>query len=205
MSSLKNFDIDLLEKFLDAFGAHHGDELAGGLGILFELPLALVGDHFALRKIGDFARIDHDVGFEIEHALEFTQRDVEQVADARRQSLEEPDMRAGAGQFDMAEAFAAHTRQRHFDAALVADHAAMLHPLVLAAETFPVRHGSEDPRAEQAVAFRFERAVIDGFRLGDFAVAPASDLLRRSQRDPDRVEIRGYICPIVGRGSHLFS
>ena len=26
----EEFDVDLLEKFLDAFGAHHGDELAGG-------------------------------------------------------------------------------------------------------------------------------------------------------------------------------
>ena len=174
----QKFDVDLLEKFFDAFGAHHGDELAGGLGILLELALAFVGNHFALREIGHFARIDDDVGFEIEHALEFTQRDVEQVADARRQALEEPHVRAGAGQFDVAQAFAAHARQRHFDAALVADDAAMLHPLVLAAETFPVRHGSEDPRAEEAVAFRLERAVVDGFRFGDFAVAPASDLLR---------------------------
>ena len=51
---------------------------------LLELALAFVGDDFALRKIGDLARIDDDVGFEIEHALEFTQRDVEQVADAAR-------------------------------------------------------------------------------------------------------------------------
>ena len=170
MSSLKSFDIDLLEQFLDAFGAHHGDELAGGFG-LFELALAIVGDHFARAQIRHFARIDDHVGFEIEHALELTQRDVEQMADARRQALEEPDVRAGAGQFDMAQAFAAHARQRHFDAALVADDAAMLHALVLAAEAFPVRHGSEDPRAEQAVAFRLERAVIDGFRFGDFAVS----------------------------------
>ena len=174
----QKFDIDLLEKFFDAFGAHHGDELARRLGILLELPLAFVRDHFALRKIGHFARIDNNVGFEIKHALEFTKRDIEQVADAGRQPLEEPHVRAGAGEFDMAQAFPAYARQRHFDAALVADHAAMLHPLVLAAETFPVRDGSEDPRAEETVPFRLERTVIDSFRFGNFAVAPASDLLR---------------------------
>ena len=161
----EEFDVDLLEQFFDAFGAHHGDELTGGCRILLELPFALVGNHFALGKIRHFARIDHDVGFEIKHALEFTQCDVEQVADARRQAFEEPHMRAGAGQFDMAEAFPADTRQRDFDAALVADDAAMLHPLVFAAETFPVRDGSEDPCAEQAVPFRLESPVIDGFRL----------------------------------------
>ena len=141
------------------------------------------------------------IGFEIEHALELAQRDVEQVADAARQSLEEPHVRAGAGQFDVAQALAAHARQRHFDAALIADHAAMLHALVLAAQAFPVGYGSEDARAEQPVALRLEGPVIDGLRLGDFAVGPAPDLFRRSQRDPDRIEIRNQICPIVGRGS----
>ena len=38
----ERFDVDLLEQFLDALGAHHGDELAGEF--LVELPLALVGD-----------------------------------------------------------------------------------------------------------------------------------------------------------------
>ena len=44
----ERFDVDLLEQFLDALGAHHGDELAGEL--LVELALALVGDHFALAQ-----------------------------------------------------------------------------------------------------------------------------------------------------------
>src|SRR5215469_7237793 len=112
------------------------------------------------------------------------------MADARREALEEPNVGAGAGEFDVAETLAAHASERNFHAALVADHAPVLHPLVLAAETFPVRHGSEDPRAEQAVSLGLERTVIDCFRFGDFAVTPASDLLRRSQRDPDRVKIR---------------
>ena len=42
------FAIDLLEQLLDAFGAHHGDELAGEL--LIELPLALVADDFGLAS-----------------------------------------------------------------------------------------------------------------------------------------------------------
>ena len=128
-----------------------------------------------------FAGIDDDEGFEVEHALELAQRDVEQVADAARQALEEPDVRAGAGQFDVAEALAAHARQRDFDAALVADDAAVLHALVLAAQAFPVGDRAEDAGAEQTVALRLEGAVVDRFRLGDFAVGPAPDLLRRSQ------------------------
>ena len=57
---------------------------------------------------GRFAGIDDHVGFEVQHALQLTQRDVEQVADAAGQALEEPHVRARAGQLDVAQAFAAN-------------------------------------------------------------------------------------------------
>ncbi len=189
----------LLQQLLDAFGAHHGDEFSGEL--LVELALALVGDHFTALQFGNFAGIHHHEGFEIKHALQFTQRDVEQVADAAGQPFEEPDVRAGAGELDMAEALAAHARQRHFDAALVANHAAVLHALVLAAQALPVGDGTEDPGAEQAVALRLEGPVVDRFRLGDFAMRPAPDFFRRGETDPDGIEVGDQICSIVGRGT----
>ena len=179
ISRLSASHVDFLEQFLDAFGAHHGDEFAGEF--LVELALALVADHFALPQVRHFAGIDDDERFEIENALEFAQSDVEQVADAAGQALEEPDVRAGARQFDVAQAFAAHARQRDFDAALIADHAAMLHALVLAAQAFPIGDRSENAGAEQSVALRLEGPVIDGLRLGDFAMGPAPDFFRRRQ------------------------
>jgi len=63
----------------------------------------------------------------------------------------------------MAHAFTPDARQRHFDAATVADDAAMLDSLVLAAGTFPVFDGTENTFAEKAALFRLERAVVDGF------------------------------------------
>ena len=139
-------DVDALQKFLDRFGAHHGDELAG----IFLLQLAELFFRQQLALLQrSFTRIDGDVGFEVENALEFAQRHVEQMADAARQSLEEPDVRTRAGQLDVTETLAANFRQRDFDAALVADDAAVLHALVLAAQAFPVGYGSEDSRAEQ--------------------------------------------------------
>src|SRR6185312_7511527 len=196
----EGFHVDLLEKLLDAFRAHHGDVLA--MVLLFELALALIGDHFAERQISHLAWIDHDESFEVQHTLELAQRDIEQMADARGQTFEEPHVRAGARELNVAEAFAADARQRHFDAALIADHAAVLHPLVFAAEAFPVRDRAENARAEQTVTLRLERAVVDGFRFGDFAETPAPDLLRARQRDADRVKIGGQISPFVRRGSH---
>src|SRR3954451_14438734 len=111
------------------------------------------------------------------------------MADPARQALEEPHVAHRRGERDVAEPFAAHLRLRHLDAALVADHPAVLHALVLAAEALPVGDRAEDLRAEQAVAFRLERAVVDGLRLGDLAEGPLLDLLRRRETDPDRVEV----------------
>ena len=195
----ERFDVDLLEQFLDALGAHHGDELAGEF--LVELPLALVGDHFTAAQAGIVARLHDHVGFEIEHALQFAQRDVQQVPDAARQSLEEPHVRARAGQFDVAQTFAADARQRNFHAALVADDAAVLHALILAAQALPILGGAEDAGAEQPVALRLEGPVVDGLRLGDFSMAPAPDFFRRSQRNADRIKIRDQIRSIIRRGS----
>ena len=147
-------------------------------------------DDLSLAEVNDFTRIDDHEGFEIQHAFELTQGDVEQIADTRRQAFEEPNVRTGTGEFDVAQALAANAGQGDFDAALIADHSAMLHALVLAAQALPVGDGPENTGAEQPVAFRLEGPVVNGFGLGDLAVRPTPDLFRRSQRDADGIEIR---------------
>src|SRR5438128_1647623 len=103
----------------------------------------------------------------------------------------------------MAQTFAPHFRLRHFNAALVADHAAVLHALVLATETLPVCNGSEDPRAEQAIAFGFERAIVNRFRLSYFTVRPLTDLFRRSERDANRLEVRRELRFLLMKSKHF--
>src|SRR5262249_17836136 len=66
--------------------------------------------------------------------------------------------------------------------------ALVLHALVLAAQALVVLDRPEDARAEQAVAFRLERAVVDRLRLLDLAVGPRENLVRARDRDPDLVE-----------------
>ena len=105
------------------------------------------------------------------------------------QPLQEPDVRDRARQLDVAHALAAHLGQRHLDAALLADHAAVLEPLVLAAQALVVLDRAEDLGAEQAVALRLEGPVVDGLRLLHLAVRPRADLLRRGKPDPDRIEL----------------
>ncbi len=157
--------------------------------------LGFVLDDFALfyRSV---AGLDHDISFEIKNGFEIAQRNIEQVADAAGQALEEPHVRAGRRQLDVAEAFTADFRERDFHAALVADHSAMLHALVFAAEAFPIGYRAKDAGAEQAVALRFESAVVDGLGFGDFAMRPAPDFFRRGQADADGIEIGDGVCQI---------
>ena len=89
----------------------------------------------------------------------------------------------------MAEALATDLRERDFDAAFIADDAAVLHALVLAAEAFPVSDGSKDAGAEEAVALGLEGAVVDGFGLGDLTVRPGADLLWAGELNLDGVEV----------------
>src|SRR6185295_91074 len=60
---------------------------------------------------------------EVENLLELLRSDVEEVADAARNAFEEPDVRDGRGQVDVAHALAPHLLARHLDAAALADDA----------------------------------------------------------------------------------
>jgi hypothetical protein len=159
-----------------------------GAVVLARLAVLLLVEEAADLELG-LGRVHHHVGFEVQHALELAQRDVEQVADAARQPLEEPHVADRRRQGDVPEALAAHLGLRHFDAALVADHAAVLHALVLAAEALPVGDRPEDLGAEEPVTFGLERPVVDRLRLRHLSERPRPDLVGRGQRDPDGVEV----------------
>ena len=70
--------------------------------------------------------------------------------------------------------------------------AAVLHALVLAAEALPVGDRAEDLRAEQAVALRLERAVVDRLRLGDLAVATTTRIFS-GEAEADRESRRSRL------------
>src|SRR5438874_12703561 len=97
-------------------------------------------------------------------------------------------MRHRRGELDMAHAVAAHLRQGDLDAALLTDDAAVLHPLVLAAQALVILDRPEDAGAEQPVPLRLEGAIVDRLGLLDLAVGPGADALRAGDRDPDLVE-----------------
>ena len=96
----------------------------------------------------------------------------------------------------MAQSLAADLGERNFNAALVADHSAVLHALVLAAETLPIGYRTEDAGAEKTIALRLEGAVVNGFRFGDLTVRPAPDSLWRCQGNADAVEVSDVVAEI---------
>ncbi len=131
----------------------------------------------------------HDRRGEVEDLLELLGSHVEQVADAARDALEEPDVAHGGGEVDVTHALAANLRARHLDTAALADDALVTDALVLAAVALPVLGGTEDALAEEPVLLGLERPVIDGLRLRDLAARPRADLLRGREADLDSVEI----------------
>ena len=178
--------VEVAQQLADRLRAHAGlkavAELLAGLAIL------LLRQHLALGQRG-VAGIDHDVGREVDHLLQLARRHVQQNADPARHALEIPDVAHGRGQLDVAHALAAHLRAGDLDAAAVADHPLEANALVLAAVALPVFGRAEDLLAEQAVAFRLERAIVNRLRLLDFPKGPSADLLGRCQPDAHGVEV----------------
>ena len=92
-------------------------------------------------------------------------------------------------QLDVTHALATHFGARDLDAATLADDALIAHALVLAAVALPVLGRTKDALAKQAVALGLERAVVDRLGLGDLALGPRFDLLRRSETNADGVKV----------------
>ena len=178
--------VDGRQHFADRLGADAGAERVLAIGVL-GVEVLFLGQQLPVREVGQ-ARLDHHVLLEVEDLLQIAQGHVQHQADAGRQRLEEPDVRDGCRQLDVAHALAPDLLQRDFDTALLAGDPAILHALVLAAQALVVLDRAEDARAEQAVAFRLERAVVDRLRLLDLAEGPAQDPLGRRERDLDLLE-----------------
>src|SRR5690606_20231663 len=179
-------DIERGEHRLDRFRTDEGGESVFAERLL-RLQELLLGQELALLQVGE-ARLHDDVALEVEDLLELAQGHVEHEADAARHRLHEPDVGHRRCELDVAHALATNLREGDLDAALLADDAAILHALVLAAQALVVLDRTEDARAEEAVPLRLERAVVDRLRLLDLAIRPRADALRARDRYADLVE-----------------
>ena len=179
------FQVNAGKQRADAFGAHQGVKV---VAIFFNLGVVIVFGEQLTTVERRHARLNDDEGFKVEHALDVAQRHVQHHAQTAGQGFEEPDVRHRAGQFDVPHALAAHFGLRDFHAAFFADYATVFEALVFAADAFVVFHRAENLGAEKAVALRLEGAVVDGLRLSDFAIRPATDFVRRGQADSNGIK-----------------
>ena len=157
----------LLAALLLLLQLEHALLLLGRVGVEHLVDLVLEVGGVALARLVVDPR--HDRRGEVEDLLELLGSHVEQVADAARDALEEPDVADRGGEVDVAHPLAAHLRARDLDAAALADDALVADALVLAAVALPVLRRTEDALAEEAVLLGLERAVVDRLRLGDLA------------------------------------
>ena len=172
--------VHLAERVADGLGAHLGDE--GVVAVLVEgLAVLGVGQELAWLERG-LARIDHHEVLVVDDALERAGGHVEQEAEAARHALEEPDVRDRHGQLDVAHALAADARDRHLDAAAVADDVLVLDALVLSAGALVVAHRPEDLLAEEAARLGLEGAVVDRLGILDLALATTCGWSRARRR-----------------------
>src|SRR5437660_7605413 len=181
--------VDRAQQLANPLGAHARREI---VTVLLDLgEVVLLGEELGPLDlvVVDHARVGDDVGFEVEHALDVPERHVEHEAEARGQALQEPDVRDRARELDVPHALATDLGERDLDAALLADHPAVLQALVLAAQALVILDRPEDLGAEETISLRLEGAIVDRFGFLHFAVGPRADLFRRGDPDLDRVEL----------------
>ena len=176
------------EQFVNRLGADTDLELARKL--LEAVPVLLLVEQRADGQLIGTGVHDH-VRFEIENALQLLEGHVENGADLRRQTLQKPDMGDRRGQLDMPQPLTTNLGLNNLDPALFADHAPVLHALVLAAVALVVLDRPENLGTEQAVPLGLEGPVVDGLRLLDLTVRPFPDLVRRGQGYLHLVETEG--------------
>ena len=161
-----------------------------------EIVLVLFA-HVAVLALGEdlllherrIARIDNDIVGEVQHLLEDARADMSRIRpmrDGMPLKYQMCDTGAASSMWPMRSrrTLALVTSTPHLSQILplIAD------LLVLAAVALPVLGRAKDTLAEQAVAFRLERAVVDGFGLFNFAVGPFADQVRGRQTDLDGVK-----------------
>jgi hypothetical protein len=142
------------------------------------------------RRLRSSSSTDRDdVAGEVDDFFYFSCGESEHEGDSRRNAAEEPDVRNRRRKVDVTHAFAAHDCARDFYATFFTDDAAETDAAVFTAVTFVIFFRTKNALVEEAVFLRSLRAVVDGFRLRDFALRPLQNALRRSEAHFDCVKI----------------
>ena len=175
-------EVDFDKKFFYSLRTHSDAE---SLAAVFFAKFAIftVGKDLFFVDFGDFARIENDMGYEVQNLFKLLRGNIRHKADTRRNAAEIPDVRYGRRKFDMSHTFATDFRFRYFDAALFADDALVTDAFIFAAVAFPVFRGPEDFLAEKSAGLGFLCSVIYRFGFKNLAVRPFPDFFRAGNTD----------------------
>ena len=173
--------IDIGQTFANRFSAHFRYKRFRAVG-LTRFAILLFAKQLVLLERSRTGINDHVI-LVINDALEIASSHVEDQAKPRGHAFKKPDMRNRNCQLDMPHALPTHAGEGHFHTATIAHHTAMLDALVLSAGAFPVLDRTENAFAEQPALFRLEGAVIDCFRILDFAFGPSPNRFGRGDGD----------------------
>ena len=187
LGGLGTLGLELGEVLLEALLAGLDLGLTGLLEVLL-LDLQLVAQRGQVVVAALLIHLGDHVGREVDDLLQVLGREVEQVAQARGDALEVPDVGDRRGELDVGHALATHLGASDLDSAALTDDPFVAHALVLAAGALPVPGGAEDLLAEEAVLLGLEGAVVDGLGLLDLAVGPRANVLRGGEAELDPVE-----------------
>src|SRR5476651_2027305 len=116
------FQVHVFQQGLNSFCAHLGVKL---ITKLFQrVKILLFSQDLAFFEVSH-AAFDYHIASEVQDTFDITQWHIQQQTDARRQRFQEPDMCSRGSEFDMAHTLTAYFSLGHFNATLLADHAAM--------------------------------------------------------------------------------
>ena len=118
------------------------------------------------------AWVCHDICFEIKHTLNIAQSHVQHHAQTGWQRFQEPNVRARCCQVNVAHAFTTNFGLCDFNAALFANHTAVLETFVLTAQAFVIFDWAKNLGAKQTITLRLEGTVVNRFWFFDFAKRP---------------------------------
>ena len=161
--------IHALKQGLDSFRTHLRVEFVTEL--FQRVQILFFGQNLVTFQVRHTA-FDNHIGFEVQNTFDITQRHIQQQTDTGRQRFQEPDVSSRRRQLDVAHTLTAHFSLGHFNAALLTDHTTVFQALVLTAQALVIFYWPKDTGAEKAVTLRFERTVVNGFRLFNFTERP---------------------------------
>ena len=184
----QSFQINSFQQLFNSLSPHTYTDACFRIFITFFHVLRL-GQQLAFNQVSAFTRVKYDEAGKIQNFFQATRRNIQNQAHTAGDTFEVPDMGNRRSQFDVAHTVTTNLAAGNFNAALVADNTLITDAFIFAAMTFPILSRAKDSFAEQAIPFRLQGSVIDGFGFFYLAVGPGSNLVRRSQTDTHRHKI----------------